>query len=67
MNENEFEYEGKTYIREEIDSKARINEKTYGNLCDGCAFTDTRGKCSNGVAECMDFGQSKNFIFKEKQ
>jgi hypothetical protein len=58
MNENEFEFEGKAYIREEIK----------GISCDGCAFhSPTNNGCSNDEPICMDIEKNKTYIFKEKQ
>jgi hypothetical protein len=57
-NENEFEFEGKAYIREEID----------GISCDGCAFhIPSNNGCLNVGPACMDLEKHKNYIFKEKQ
>jgi hypothetical protein len=59
-NENEFEYEGNTYIREEIE----------GNSCDGCEFNGAHVGCSNDIVDfraCTDTILGKNFIFKAKQ
>jgi hypothetical protein len=58
-NENEFEFEGKTYIRETIKE---------GISCEGCVFNVERGDCSFDDSiqlSCQDL--HKNYIFKEKQ
>jgi hypothetical protein len=58
MNENEFDYEGKVYIRDESE----------GIFCEGCSFNTAWLECSFDDSiqiSCQD--RHKNYIFKEKQ
>lgn len=60
MNENEFEYKGKTYV-------AKIMATS---LCSGCAFHDKDDEfCRNLPVSCMPKLRSDGelVIFKEKQ